>query len=377
MGSPITSVAGTKKNSELVPEKTSSIEGGLEMYFFGRRIGFDLALYKTNTKNQILPLAVSVATGYTFKMINAGEIQNSGIEVALNATPVKSKKFKWDISVNWAKNYNKVISLLEGVDNLQLGSFQGGVTLNAQVGQPYGVIYGTDFIYDKDNNRVVNAANGRYLKTGTSDNIIGNVNPDWTGGISNSFTLGNWNLSFLIDVQKGGDIFSLDMYYGLATGIYPETAYTNDLGNAVRDPIVWVNPADHSQGYASTSGGFINEGVNILPDGSSTPNTTRINAGSYGAFGYARNPDKAFIYDATFVKLREVSLAYSLPSKVFKKCFISGFTVAAVASNPWIIFKNLPYADPESGLGAGNIQGYSVGSLPSTRDFSLNVKFTF
>ncbi|MEI6436667.1 MAG: SusC/RagA family TonB-linked outer membrane protein [Bacteroidota bacterium] len=377
MGSPITSVAGTKKNSELVPEKTSSIEGGLEMYFFGRRIGFDLAVYKTNTKNQILPLAVSVATGYTFKMINAGEIQNSGIEVALNATPVKCKKFKWDITVNWAKNYNKVISLLEGVENLQLGSFQGGVTLNAQVGQPYGVIYGTDFIYDKDNNRVVNAANGRYLKTGTSDNIIGNVNPDWTGGISNSFTLGNWNLSFLIDVQKGGDIFSLDMYYGLATGIYPETAYTNDLGNAVRDPIVWVNPADHSQGYASTSGGFINEGVNILPDGSSTPNVTRINAGSYGAFGYARNPDKAFIYDATFVKLREVSLAYSLPSKVFKKCFISGFTVAAVASNPWIIFKNLPYADPESGLGAGNIQGYSVGSLPSTRDFSLNVKFTF
>ncbi len=377
MNSPITSVAGTKKNSNLLPEKTGSLEGGLEMSFFGRRLGFDVALYKTNTKNQILPLAVSVATGYNYEMINAGEIQNEGIEIALNATPVKSKKFRWDITVNWAKNQNKVISLYKGVDNLQLGSFQGGVTLNARVGQPYGVICGTDYVYDKDNNRIVDAANGRYLISPTSDKVIGNANPDWTGGISNSFTLGNWNLSFLIDVSKGGDIFSLDMYYGLSSGLYPETAYTNDLGNAVRDPIVWVNPADHSQGYAPTSGGYINEGVNILPDGSSTPNTTRISATNFKGFGYYYNPNKGFVYDATFVKLREVSLAYSLPSKVFKKCFISGFTIAAVASNPWIIFKNLPYADPESGLGAGNLQGYSIGSLPSTRDFSLNVKLNF
>jgi hypothetical protein len=380
MNSPITSVAGTKKNSELVPEKTSSIEGGLEMYFFGRRVGFDVAGYKTNTKNQILPLAVSTSTGYTYKMINAGEIRNSGIELSINATPVKAKKFRWDLTVNWAKNYNKVISLLEGVENLQLGSYQGGITINAQVGQPYGVIYGTDFVDidgnavgDSGHDRVINPANGRFLKTSNSDNIIGNVNPDWTGGIYNSLTYGNWALSFLVDVSKGGDIFSLDMYYGLATGIYEETSYINDLGNPVRDPIVWVDPSDHSQGYASTSGGFINEGVN--PDGS--VNTTRINAGAYGAFGYYRNPDKAFIYDATFVKLREVSLSYSVPSKAFKKCFISGLTVAAVASNPWIIYKKLPYADPESGLGAGNLQGYSVGSLPSTRDFSLNVKLTF
>lgn len=380
LGAPITSVAGTKKNSELVPEKTSSIEGGLEMYFFGRRVGFDIAGYKTNTKNQILPLAVSVATGYTYKMINAGEIRNSGIELSINANPVKTKKFRWDISVNWAKNYNKVISLLEGVENLQLGSYQGGITINAQVGQPYGVIYGTDYVDidgnpvgESGNDRVINPANGRFLKTATSDNVIGNINPDWTGGMYNSLTYGNWALSFLIDVSKGGDIFSLDMYYGLATGLYEETSYLNDLGNPVRDPITYNTPGDPTSGYAPTSGGFINEGVN--PDGS--VNTTRISAANYGAFGYLRNPDKAFVYDATFVKLREVSLSYTVPAKAFKKCFISGLTVAAVASNPWIIFKNLPYADPESGLGAGNLQGYSVGSLPSTRDFSLNVKLTF
>ncbi|HNW89597.1 MAG TPA: SusC/RagA family TonB-linked outer membrane protein [Bacteroidales bacterium] len=380
MNAPITSVAGTKKNSDLLPEKTRSFETGLEMFFFGRRIGFDVAYYNSNTSNQILPLAVSTSTGYTYKIINAGQIENKGVELSLMATPVKGKKFQWNITLNWAKNWNKVLSLAEGVENLQLGSYQGGITVNARVGQPYGVICGTDYVTvngnpvgESDSARCINPANGRYYKTATSDNVLGNVNPDWTGGILNSLTYGNWNFSFLIDVSKGGEIFSLDMYYGLATGLYEETAGLNDLGNPVRDPIVWVDPADHSLGYASNSGGVINEGVN--PDGSE--NVTRINAGAYGAFGYVRNPDKAFVYDATFVKLREVSLSYNLPTKWFQKSFITGLALSAVASNPWIIYKKLPYADPESGLGAGNLQGYSVGSLPATRDFSFNVKLTF
>lgn len=363
----------TQKNPFLLPEKTGSIEGGLEMYFLGRRLGFDLALYKTNTTNQILPLPVSTATGYNVKIINAGEIQNSGIELALTATPVKTKNFKWDLTLNWSKNYNKVVSLLEGVNNLQLGSFQGGVTVNAMVGQPYGVIYGTGFVYADDGQRLIDPANGRYLRTATSDQVIGNVNPDYAGGFLNNFTYKNWSLGFLIDYQVGGDVFSLDMYYGLATGMYEETSYLNDLGNPVRDPIVWVDPADKSKGYAANSGGFINEGVN--PDGKT--NTTRIAASNYGSFGYSRLPNAAFVYDASYVKLRQVSLSYSLPSDILKKTFITGVTLTAVASNLWIIFKNMPHADPESGLGAGNLQGYSTGSLPSTRDFSLNLKLTF
>jgi len=368
-----TSDPTTQKNPDLKPETTKSIEGGLEMYFLGRRLGFDLALYKTNTINQILPLPVSTSTGYNVKIINAGEIQNSGIELALHATPVKTKNFKWDLTLNWSKNYNKVVSLLEGVNNLQLGSFQGGVTINAMVGQPYGTIYGTDFVYAADGQKIVNPANGAYQRTATSDQVIGNVNPDWQGGLLNTFTYKNWALGFLIDVQMGGDIFSLDMYYGLATGLYEETSYLNDLGNPVRNPIVWADPADHSKGYASTSGGFINPGVN--PDGKN--NTTRLAASNYGAFGYSRLPNVAFVYDASYVKLRQVSLSYSLPSEILKKTFITGVSLTAVASNLWIIFKNLPHADPESGLGAGNLQGYTTGSLPSTRDFSLNLKLTF
>lgn len=375
------SVNGTMRNPELKPEMTNSLEGGLEMYFFGRRLGFDLALYKTNSFNQILPLPVSTATGYSTMIINAGEIQNKGIELQVNGVAVKQKNFKWDITVNWSLNRNEVISLMEGVDNLQLGRFQGGVTINARVGQPYGVICGTDYTY-YNGERVINPANGRYVMTTKSDIVIGNSNPDWRGGLVNTLSYKNWALSFLIDCQMGGDIFSLDMYYGLATGLYQETAINNDLGNPVRNPIAYNTPGDPTSGYAPTSGGFINQGVNLIKDANgnvtgSTPNTTRIAASNYGAFGYVRNPNAAFIYDATYVKFRNLSLSYNLPSALLKNTFISGITISAIANNLWIIYKAMPYADPESGLGAGNLQGYSIGSLPSTRDFTFNVKLTF
>lgn len=241
--------------------------------------------------------------------------------------------------------------------------------MNAMVGQPYGVLFGTDYTY-LDGEKVVNKSNGQYIKTANNDNIIGDVNPDWVGGLHNAFTYKNWTLSFLVDMQKGGSIFSLDMYYGLATGLYEETSFINDLGNPVRNPII----GNATDGYDPKSGGFINEGVN--PDGS--PNKTRIRADRYGAFGYARGlPDIAFVYDATYFKLREVSLSYKMPVKLLEKTFIRGAEFGFSGSNLWIIFKDLPYADPESGLGAGNLQGFSTGSLPSTRDFGFNVKLNF
>ena len=234
------------------------------------------------------------------------------------------------------------------------------LTINAVVGQPYGVIYGTDYTY-LNGQRVVDPTNGQYIKTDTSDNVIGNSNPDWIGGLYNKLTYKNLSLDFLIDIQKGGDIFSLDRYYGLATGLYSDTAFTNDLGNPVRNSL-------------ADGGGFINPGVN--PDG--TVNTTRIRADRYGAFGYRRGlPDRAFVYDASYVKLRQASITYSLPEKILKNTFINNVTFSLIGTNLWIISKNLPDADPESGLGAGNLQGYSTGSLPSTRDISFNVKLQF
>jgi len=362
LNSPMSSVANTKKNEDLKPERTKSIEGGLEIYILERRLGLDLALYQTNTFDQILPLTMTTATGRSAKIINAGEIENKGIELTLSGTPLRTSNFSWNIALSWTRNLNEVKSLLEGVDNLQLGSFQGGITINARVGEPYGVIFGTDYTYHPDNGqRLIDETNGQYIKTSTSDNVIGNVNPDWNGGIQNSISYKNLSLGFLIDIQQGGDIFSLDLYYGLATGLYKETAFINDLGNPVRLP-------------EGEGGGMINPGVN--EDG--TPNETRINTNRYGAFGYARGlPDRAFVYDASYVKLREVALTYNLPERVFANTFIKGASIGFIGSNLWIIHKNLPHADPESGLGAGNLQGYSTGSLPSTRDFGFNVKINF
>jgi len=359
-GAASATVKDTKNNPNLRPEKTQSVEAGIEVSMFKKRLGFDLSVYNSKSLDQIIPLRVTSATGYLFQLINAGEISNKGVEVSLNGTPVKSQNFSWDINLNWSQNKSKVVSLLDGIDNLQLGSFQGGVTINAQVGQPYGVIYGTDYTY-LDGQRVVDDSNGQYIKTDTSDQVIGNANPDWIAGLNNRFAYKNISLEFLIDVQQGGDIFSLDRYYGLATGLYDDTVFTNDLGNPVRNSL-------------DDGGGFINTGVN--PNGN--VNETRIRADRYGAFGYRRGlPDKAFVYDASYVKLRQASVSYSLSDKVLKNTFINGVTFSIIGTNLWIISKNLPDADPESGLGAGNLQGYSTGSLPSTRDVTFNVKLQF
>lgn len=359
-GAPSTSVDNQKKNPELKPERTESFELGLEMKFLRNRLSFDLAYYQTNSVDQIFGVPVSRATGFEKKILNAGEIENKGVELSISGNPVRTEDFNWTASINWTKNKNEVVSLEDGIQTLQLGDFQGGVTINAEVGKPYGLIYGTDYTY-LNGERVVDPSDGQYIKTSTSDQTIGDSNPDWLMGISNKFNYKNFSLSFLIDIQQGGSIFSLDQYYGRATGLYEETVFINDLGNPVRNTL-------------ADGGGFINEGVN--PDGAT--NTTRIRADRFGAFGYRRGlPDKAFVYDASYVKLREVALVYNLPSKLLTDTFLTNASLSVVGSNLWIIDKNIPHEDPEGGLSAGNLQGYSVGSLPTTRDFGVNLKLQF
>ena len=362
------SVRRTKNNSHLKSEKTKSLEAGLEMTFLHKRLGFDLSAYKTNTINQIMPVAVSRATGYSSKYVNAGEIENKGLELNVYGTPIQTKDFRWNISVNWSMNRNKVVSLYENVHNLQLGRFQGGVTLNATVGQPYGIIQGREFVY-KNGQKVV-GSNGYYEKTSTTSNVIGDVNAKWHSGITNSFTYKNWTASFLIDIQKGGSLFSLDQWYGQGTGLYPNTVGNNDLGNPMRDPV--IKNADGT--YSPKSGGVILAGVTA--DGKT--NTKRVNADRYsGPFGWARNPNSAYIYDASYVKLREAQISYRFSNKMLKNMGVKSLSLGLVGSNLWIIFKNLPYADPEAGLGAGNLQGWQSGVMPTVRNigFNLNVQF--
>ena len=372
-GTTLFSVPNTKNNDKLVPERTKSIEGGLAMNFLQNRLGIDLAVYKTNTVDQIMDVAVSSATGYSKKFVNAGELQNKGIEVIVNGSPVVTKDFRWDVALNWSKNQNEVISLFEGVDNLQLEDFQGGVSINATVGKPYGTIMGTDYVYEvKDaagnvtasyDQPIVNddgSRKGYYQVSGTSDNVIGDQNADWNGGLLNSLTYKSWSFSFLFDWQKGGDVFSLDQWYGSGTGLYDNTVYANDLGNPVRNSI-------------DDGGGLILPGVK--PDG--TPNDIRIAGDDYKAHGWARYPNAAYVYDASYIKLRNITLSYSMPQSVLAKSFIKGVTFSATASNVAILMKNLPYADPEAGLGAGNMQGWQSGVMPTTRNFGFSVNLQF
>ncbi len=356
------SVSSTKRNSELLPERMKSLEAGLEMKFLDNRFGFDFSIYKTNTTNQLMPVSVSRASGYSRKWVNAGEIQNQGVELALFLTPFKTESFSWTSDFNWTRNRNLVVSLADGVDNLQLNSYQGNVSINATVGQPYGTIRGFGFKFDDKGNKVI-GDHGYYLSE--SDQIIGNSNPDWTGGWNNTFTYKNLSFNFLIDISKGGDVYSLDMHYGRGTGLPVETAALNDLGNPVRDPVT-----DDDK-----SGGILNEGV--LEDG--TPNTKRVRADYYGGAFYwgnsGRNPGAITVYDASYTKLREVGLSYKLPDNLFGLLRTS--TISVTGRNLWIISKNLPYADPESGLGAGNAQGYVVGSYPTLRTYGVNLKIGF
>jgi len=364
--SPLASSGRAAYNKDLKPERTTSIEAGLEMFFYNRRVGFDLAVYQTNSVDQIVSVPVSYATGYSSKWLNAGEIQNNGVELSLMATAMKKENFTWDIVLNWSKNVNKVVSLADGIDNLQLGSFQGGVTVNARVGEAYGAITGSDYVYE-DGKRVVGAG-GYYEISQSNDKIIGNITPDWNGGLTNTFAYKNWSLSFLIDWQQGGDVFSLDHWYGEGTGLYALTAENNDLGNPLRDPIVGT-PGN----YAGNSGGILQEGV--FTNGQT--NNIRIDGDRYSAFGWARNPNKRYIYDASYVKLREVVLSYSLKMKKDNKSFIQGATFSFVGNNLWIIHKNLPDADPEAGASAGNLQGNQSGVMPTTRNFGININLNF
>ena len=362
----IFSLPSTKNNKDLKPERTKSKEIGLEMAFLKNRLGFDISYYHTNTIDQIFAAATSAASGYTFKYVNAGDVENKGIELSINGTPIKTKDFSWNINLNFSNNKSMVLSLYEDSKNLQLGSFQGGVSVNATLGQPYGTIQGKTFMmigadgkavpWDGSKPKLIDG-DGYYAVTGSTSNVIGNVNPDWIGGVYNTFRYKNLSLGFLVDVRQGGDLFSLDQFYASYTGVLPQYAGLNDLGKPVRNSL-------------ADGGGRILEGITI--DGKPNSQRVTIDANS------PTPPQKNYVYDASFVKLRELNISYSLPDKIFNNIkAIKGIDLSIIGRNLWIIHKNLPYSDPEENLSSGNIQGYQSGAYPTTRSIGFNVRLKF
>jgi TonB-linked SusC/RagA family outer membrane protein len=345
------SMENDKANSDLKSELTKGIEAGIELKFLKNRLGLDFTYYKTNTTNQILQIETPSQTGYTRAWINGGNVQNKGVELTLTAIPFKTKNFSWETKINWAQNKNEVIDL-NGANRISLESFQG-IQYTAEVGQPVGQFVGRGYKY-LNGERVVKADGTYEVVSGA---VIGNVNPEWTGGINNVFNYKNLSFNFLIDIKKGGDVYSLDQQYGHTTGIYETTVGNNHLGNPVRNAI-------------ADGGGVIFSGVKA--DG--TPNTTVV-AADYDT--YNAMPQEAYVYDASYVKLREVGLSYKFPTKYLENTFMRSIVFAVNGSNLWIISKNLPYADPEAGSSSGNIQGFQTGVLPTSKEYNFNIKVQF
>ena len=354
------SVPTTLNNINLKPEKTKSWETGLEVSFLDRRIGLDVSLYKTNTVDQIMPVSISRASGANRQYVNAGEMENKGIELTLNLTPVKVGQFAWDMNVNWTKNVNKVVDLYEGVSNILLSS-SWDVSTNIVKGMSYGQLRGTNFVYT--NGKPTVDADGHYLyETNTdgstvTDALLGSVSPNWTAGVANTFSYKGLALYFLVDISQGGHVYSVDQKYGVATGLFEETAGLNENGKPKRDPVA--------------NGGGVKLDA-VYADGKA--NTTYIDASDwYGAWLYDNIPTAAYVYDASYVKLREVSLSYSIPKKLISKTPFSKISASLVGRNLWIIHKNTPYFDPETNMSAGNIQGIADGAYPSVRTIGFNI----
>ncbi|TDX86025.1 SusC/RagA family TonB-linked outer membrane protein [Epilithonimonas xixisoli] len=351
-------------NNNLKPERMSELEAGLEMAFFRNRLSFDVSVYKSKTRDLITSTDISSGSGFTSAWLNSGDIENKGIEARLTVVPVKTPNFKWELTANWATNKNTVTRIYGDTEFLPFGSMWN-VATGGMLGESTGTIRGTNFVYL--NGQKVVGEDGKYLVSESSTDIIGDAVPDWRGGIQNTISYKNFSLSFLIDIKKGGDIYSQDMAFGLATGLYQETAGNNELGNPIRNSI-------------ANGGGILLPGVKA--DG--TPNDIRADFsdsnnpyGYYGGSGGEQAAEATHVYDGSFVKLRNVTLSYRLPKETFGNSRIQGMTLSLIGRNLWIIHKNTPYTDPEAGMSAGNAIGFQSGAHPAFREIGASIKVEF
>jgi TonB-linked SusC/RagA family outer membrane protein len=342
--SPRFTVPNAQNNPDLRPERTTSWEVGADLRFLDNRIRLDVTYYDSYTIDQIFPVDISASSGFRSTIINAGRMENNGVEVILNLSPIRTPDFNWDITFNWARNRNRVVELIEGVNTFLIGTAPFGITVNARAGEPYGTMTGRTFVYDEQGRKVV-GANGLYQVTSGVE-VLGNVVPDWTGGINNRFSYKGINASFLIDGQRGGNLYSISNMFGKYSGMYEETVAGN-----IREL------------------GVIADGVKA--DGS--PNDTRVAASSFFQSMYPIAG--AHVYDASFIKLREATIGYTFPDRLFGNTPFRGVTISAVGRNLALLLRKIPHVDPEAALSATNIQGIEGAQLPSVRSIGFNVNF--
>ncbi|MCF0176691.1 MAG: SusC/RagA family TonB-linked outer membrane protein [Bacteroidales bacterium] len=364
----------TQPNKDLRPTMTSSYELGLETKFFQNRLGIDFTFYDQKSRDQIIGLASSSTSGYNYRLVNAGNIQNSGIELAINGRAVDTGNFSWDLGVNFSKNNNKVLELVDGMNYFEREKATWcGVTVGAEVGKNYGSILGKDFKRTDDGTVIINPETG-LPKVDDTLRTLGNASWDWTGGFYTTFTYKNLRLSAAFDVKVGADLFSMSMRSAYDSGKAMETLDGREEWYASEEARRAAGVSIDTWRANGNCKGFVVPGVIENADGSFVPNDIPVNPEDYWTSAAANAPSM-FIYDNSYVKCREITLGYTFPGKWFGEG-VRGMSVSFVARNPFIVWKNIPNIDPDSSYNTSGL-GLEYGSLPSRRSFGFNVNIKF
>jgi hypothetical protein len=349
---------GSIPNPDLLPLTSTELEFGTDLRFLEDRLGLEFTYYHQKTTDDILRATISRASGFGTTLVNVGELENKGIEVLLNASPVRGP-FAWDVSLNFARNQNKVISLIEGNDELIVEEPRTRtVFVKHIVGQPFGMLTGWVQKRAPNGQLVYDRNNGAPIQSDEMA-ILGNGVPDWTGGINNSFSFMNFNLGFLVDFKFGGDIYS---------------------GTNVR----LTQWGLHKQSLIGRQGELTVTGV-------AQNGTDASGAPIYEEFSKTLTPDQArnywnqtgervedhFIYDGSFAKLRQLTFGYNVPASLLAKTPFQSLSVSFVGRNLSILWKNTENIDPESTYSSGNGQGLDYFGMPQTRSYGFNLKVGF
>ena len=352
---PTYQVPNAQQNPDLVNELTTEMEFGFLVKMFNNRLSIDAAYYDRTTDDQIFNVPVSRTTGYSSRLLNAGKMKNSGVELMINGTPLQTQDFRWDIGINLTKQKNEVIELLKDkdgntvVESIAMGG-TWGADLRIQEGLPYMALFGQDFIYDDNGNKVV-GADGMYKFT--SERVyLGSALADWTGGFNTSFSYKGFTFSGLLDFQIGGVLHSDSLQWSHYSGMHPNTVSFNGESD-------------------TRANGMVLPGVK--EDG--TPNDLRVDPLTY----YQTHWNKAapYTYDASFLKLRELRLTYNFPSKFIENTPLNSLSLSAYGRNLAILYSDVPHLDPQVVTGSGNTQGLENAQVPSTRSFGFNLSAKF
>lgn len=369
-------LSGTIQNPNIKPENVESYEVGLEARLFDNIWSFDATYYNSRTTDQIIGVPVDQTTGATSMLINAGEVRNKGVELSTRIVPVRTEHTRWEINLNWSKNWNKLVSLAPGVEVWQLNSgmnISGNIYINAYPGKELGRLYGRGYkrapegaFYTDAQGRniscagqvVVDQASGAPVLTGTEDPLLdlGSIYPDWKAGMTHTFSYKNLKMALTFTGQWGGNAYSVTHF---------ALAYQGKLKNSL--------PGRYA--------GLIHEGVNLNADGTYQKNTTitRDIADYYSTYVYARENAENNTFDTSFLKLKELRIEYALPSKICRKTkFIQGASLAFYATNLFC-WTNFPIYDPEAGymVGSSISRGIEAGAYPLTRTYGFNLKLNF